>query len=314
MNEKQLQQFVRITEAGSISGAAAMIGIDQPSLSRNLRALEQNIGAQLFYRNGRGVRLTSSGEEFLGIARDFLDELDRLRSRVNVASKELQGTISIGAVQFLGENFVPQCLARFKEKHKNVTLQVTGGGSGIIQEMLLSGRIDLGLLYDAGLSSELLAEVVLTDRVVLLGNAEAARAHGIADCGRIPLSRLHGLPLISASRAHGLRRALDAAARRHGTALNVVYEIDSLVTARTLALKGEAFAVLPFGSLTNYLTLPDAFGAAIVEPDLTVSFSLVSPRNRQLEKGALELATIIRRQIQTYRRDLDTLMRTHGIA
>ncbi|MCW2305869.1 LysR family transcriptional regulator [Rhodobium gokarnense] len=307
MNEKQLHFFSAIAEFGSFSAAAAVLGLDQPSLSRYIRQLEDDIGAKLFHRTGRGVRLTETGEEFLGIAQRYLKDTDALRHKVDDGRNDLRGSISLGVIQFLGEAFVPDCLLKYNEMRPNMTVQVTGGGSGIIQEMLLSGRIDVGLLYDAGLSGDLVAEQVFTDRLVLYGSRELAGRHGFDGESELSLPRLAGVPIIAQTRQHGLRRAIEHAARRAGVGLNVVFEVDSLVTAKALARRQGGFAVVPFGSVCGDIDRPDVFMPWIGEPRIEVTFSIATARNRKIERGALELVSLIRSDIRDFAKSIEAM-------
>lgn len=309
MNEKQLTYFLRIAEEGSFSIAAAILGVDQSSLSRNIRYLEENIGEKLFHRTGRGVTLTDTGTEFQDVAKRFLEDVEDIRQRVESGSDELRGVVSLGAVQFIGESFLPRCLARFKKTHPNVLVQVGGGGSGIIQEMLLRGRVDIGILYDTAISMELIAEPIFEDRLILFGSTRVAKRYGLSPMQKLRLPQLEDIPLITSSRRHGMRRAIDSAARRTGSRLNIVYESDSLVTSRKLAMLGEAFSITPFGAVSEMLGNPDVFGAPLDEPGLVASFSLATPRNHELKRGARELIAVIRQEFRRFGQELESRFR-----
>ncbi|MFG1479146.1 LysR substrate-binding domain-containing protein [Xanthobacter sp. V4C-4] len=299
MNIRQLQLFVEIARSGSLSGAAAVLGTDQPSLSRQVKQLEEEVGARLFFRTGRGVKLTDVGDDLLGISNRYLNDMSDLRQRIQDERAHPRGRVSLGVVQFLGATFAPDLLMRFREMFPDIAVHITGGNSGVIHEWLLNGRIDVGILYDAGRSHELSGEPILKERTHLFGSRALAEAHGIADADHVPLTALARLPLILTSRHHGLRRAIEHQAARAGTRLSIAYEVDNLATIKALCRAGAGFAPLPCGAHAEDCALEQGFAAPIT-PDIESVFSMVFARHRPLTPATRELAGLIRTEIRKY--------------
>lgn len=311
LNSKQLEVFVEIARSGSFSGAAAVLGTDQPSLSRQVRLLEEEIGAKLFFRTGRGVKLTDAGTNLLNISSRYLGDLLDLTQRIADERENVRGRISFGVVQFLGATFVPDLLIRFREKYPDIALHITGGNSGIVHEWLLNGRIDAGIIYDAGCSHELVAEQILTEQTFIFGSRQLAEKYGIAGERSLPLARLVGLPLILTSRHHGLRRAIEHHAQRAGVRLVPAYEVDNLVTIKAMSRLGAGFCVLPYGAYADEIEAEQGFRARLVDPEIESAFSLVFARHRPLSPAMRELAGVIRSEIKNYARRQALSVATH---
>lgn len=300
MNIQHLRVLAEIARIGSLSGAAAVLATDQPSLSRQLKQIETEFGTPLFHRTGRGVLLTDAGEKLLAISTRYLDEFTELQHEIAHERDNLRGRVSLGVIQFLGSAVVPALLMRFRAAYPDVGLHVVGGNNGLVHELLLNGRIDMGIIYEAGRSQELVGEPVLTLKTCLMGAPALAEAYGLAGLDHVPLSRLAGLPLILQSRHHGLRRMIDHHAMRVGARLELAFEVDNLSTVRPLVRNGAGFCVLPAGALDEEHDTRPCFSAPIVEPEIDSIFSLVFPRNRSLSPLTREFAAATREEIRRY--------------
>lgn len=299
MNIRQLQLFVEIARSGSFSSAAAVLGSDQPSLSRQVKQLEDEIGARLFFRTGRGVKLTEVGDDLLDISNRYINDMSDLRQRVQAERAHPRGRVCLGVVQFLGATFAPHLLMRFREAYPDIAVHVTGGNSGVIHEWLLNGRIDIGIIYDAGRSHELSGEPILREKTCLFGSRALAQEYGIDTLDEVPLQELARLPLILTSRHHGLRRAMEHQAQRAGVRLSVTYEVDNLATIKALCRAGAAFAPLPCGAYAQDSAQEQGFVAPIT-PGIESVFSMVFARHRPLTSATRELAGVIRTEIRDY--------------
>lgn len=299
MNIRQLQLFVEIARNGSLSSAATILGTDQPSLSRQVKQMEEEVGARLFFRTGRGVKLTDVGDEFLDISTRYLSDMADLRSRVEEAKDNPRGRVSLGVAQFLGSTFAPDLLVRFRTQFPDIAVHLAGGNSDIIHDWLTSGRIDVGIIYDGGRAHELGGEPILTERTYLFGSRALAAEHGIVDASQIHLTRLADLPLILSGRQHGLRRAIEQQAQRAGVRLSVSYEVDNLPTIKALCRAGAGFTLLPYGAYHEENALEQGFRAPVT-PAIDSVFSMVFARHRPLTPAARELAGLIRSEIRAY--------------
>src|ERR671935_279708 len=136
----RMRLLVEIDRQGSLSGAAAAVGIGQPSASQHLRLLEAAAGQRLVERDGRGSRLTEAGRILAGRAAEALATLGAAEEELGELSGLQAGTIHIGASTVPGVYLLPDTLGCFRRDFPGVTLDVEVAASGEILRRLLEGR------------------------------------------------------------------------------------------------------------------------------------------------------------------------------
>src|ERR671935_903548 len=142
----RMRLLVEIDRQGSLSGAAAAVGIGQPSASQHLRLLEAAAGQRLVERSGRGSRLTEAGRILAGRAAEALATLGAAEEELGELSGLQRGTIHLGASTVPGVYLLPDTLGCFRRDCPNVTVHVEIAGSVEILERLVSGRIQLAIV------------------------------------------------------------------------------------------------------------------------------------------------------------------------
>jgi DNA-binding transcriptional LysR family regulator len=173
MELRHLRYFVAIGEDEHYGRAARRLRVAQPSLSRQIQALEDEVGFKLFERPPRGVKLSAAGKYFLEDARRILQEVNEAAARgVRVASGR-SGTVRVGFVENrLWRGVVPESFRRFREAQPDAELQVSPLVSSQQLEAIRSGRLDAGFVYDMPKSDpELDRLLVETDRFELAAPA-----------------------------------------------------------------------------------------------------------------------------------------------
>lgn len=150
MELRHLRYFVVVAEEGHITRAAERLGMQQPPLSQQIRALEREVGEQLFLRKARGVALTNAGEALLGDARAILNQLDRAVETARRAARGEQGKLTVGFTSTSPFHpLVPQSSRKFREVCPMVALTVEECLSNELIERLLSDRIDVAFIRTA---------------------------------------------------------------------------------------------------------------------------------------------------------------------
>src|SRR5712675_3593356 len=124
MNFSHLRTFVAIVEAGGIRQAAARLHLSQPALSRQIQALEAELGVPLFDRIGRRVQLTSDGEDLLRCGRRLLAEADSLGERARSLKTGETGILRVGATPQVIENLLADFLTHYKRRHPRVEVHL----------------------------------------------------------------------------------------------------------------------------------------------------------------------------------------------
>jgi LysR family nitrogen assimilation transcriptional regulator len=250
MNLRQLQYFVEVSEAGSVTRAAERLHVAQPALSRHMRTLERDLGVRLFARDGRGIALTNAGIVFRDRVRTVLRELDRAQLEVKALSRSPGGRIDFG-MPFSISQALTRVLDRcIHDELPGVSVRIIDGWTGFIIEWLLRGRLDLGVIYDHTLKSDVLrTEPLAAEEQYLI----CSPADPLAARNSIPLADVAKLPLALPSREHGLRVAVEQIMQLIGRAPRIEIELESIVGLKQLAEQGSVYTILPRGEMEEEL-------------------------------------------------------------
>lgn len=144
MNLAHLRTFLEITEARSLSQAAARLHLTQPAVSKQLQALEEDLGVNLVLRRGRELALTAEGEKLKQYAEQILRLLEEARSEILAQSRVVQGNLRLEASTIPGQYILPQCIAAFLRRYPQVQISLGIGDTAQVIDKLLADQIHLG--------------------------------------------------------------------------------------------------------------------------------------------------------------------------
>jgi DNA-binding transcriptional LysR family regulator len=218
MTPEQLRIFVAVAERGHVTRAAAFLGISQSAASAAIKALERGAGVQLFNRVGRAVEISSAGRRFLPEARAVLERIAVARHVLENASQTVAGSLAIAASQTIASYWLPRRLAAFQEQHPAVRLDVSIGNTRQVENRVLDGAADLGLVEGRTESDLLRRARVDVDRLLLV----VADAH--AEVAELSPGQpdLRSLRWILREEGSGTREVLHDLARRMGIAFDML--------------------------------------------------------------------------------------------
>lgn len=148
MEFKQLEYFLAIARCGSLASAAEVIGIAQPSLSVQLKNLEQRLGAQLFVRSPRGVMLTDAGTVLLSHAEGLLRSVRDAKLAVRQAGEDASGRVVFGFPSSVSMVLSVPLAETIRHEHPKIRLRAVDAMSGFIKEWLEEQTVDLAILYE----------------------------------------------------------------------------------------------------------------------------------------------------------------------
>lgn len=296
MELKQLEYFIAIAETGAFSRAAVRLSIGQPVLSRQIRALEQELGAELYHRTGRGIVLSEAGKVLEQHARGVLETTAGARRAINALGATPSGRVVIGMPPSVGAVLTAALVRQFRAQFPKVSLGVMEGFSGHVLEWLMTGRIDVAVLYNAPRTSSLLTDPLVTDELFLLGPADDPADAGSGD---VPAARLAQLPLILPSRPHGLRVLVDDALAQIGLLPNVQVEIDAMPSTLSLVESGIGYTILSYSCVHHLIEAKRIRKWSIVQPALTRSLVVATSTQRPVTKAARALVGFVRRQLDS---------------
>jgi DNA-binding transcriptional LysR family regulator len=244
---RHLRYFVAVAEEGHVTRAAERLGIQQPPLSQQIRALETELEVQLFRRKPRGVELTQAGEALLGEARGILDRVEYAAAAARRTGRGEAGRIGLGFTSSASFHpFVPRIIREFREASPLVALTLEEAGTGELVDGLRAERIDAAFVRSPiGAAAELAVHSVLKEEMV----AALPAGHSLAGAARIrlPLAALEPETFILYRRplGPGLYDAIIAACQRAGYSPRIGQEAPRMLATLSLVAAGLGVTLIP---------------------------------------------------------------------
>jgi LysR family nitrogen assimilation transcriptional regulator len=292
---RQLEYFIAIIDSGAFSRAALKLSVGQPVLSRQIKALENEFGVDLYHRTGRGIALTEAGKMLEKYARGILDTTANAQKDIASLGLSPTGNVSIGMPPSVGAALAAPIVKRFSAQFPKVMLGVMEGFSAHVLDWLVTGRIDIAVLYDTPRINSLMTDPLLTDELFLLGPASDPANVG---SGAVTTASLKDIPLILPSRPHGLRLLLDDFLERIGVEANVRIEIDAMHSTLKLVEQGVAYTILSYSCVHDLVHAGRIRCWRLVEPTMTRTLVVASSSQRPSTKASRALAGIVRSEAQ----------------
>ena len=235
MDLRSIQYLVQVADEGSITRTAGKIGIAQPALSRHIQHLEAELGTQLLTRLPRGVRLTSSGRDFLDYARTIVLDVSRASEHVRGKAKSPHGTVVMGTSPTVAPLLLPGCVTRARQQCPNVTLKVVEGFSPQLLDALLTGRLDIAVMTNPPRTTALALTPLCSEPLVVVSSPGA---RGTRHAFSLP--ELGATPFILTV---GIRTLVEE--QLAGVGLRVEAEVDSVEAIRRILVSGVGMSIMP---------------------------------------------------------------------
>jgi len=251
MDIRALRYFVAVAGTGHMTRAAEQLGIQQPPLSLQIKALERELGVLLFKRHPRGVALTDAGRLFQAEALRMLQDMEAMKQRMARVAQGQTGTLAVGFTSSAAAHrFMPEALRAFRRAHPGVELQLREDNAAELTEALAAGRLHCGLLRVPVARPEgLVFETLLREPVwvAMPSDHRFAPANSKKPAKPLSLSKLceEGIILVRRPGAPGLYAELLALCHAQGLRPRVVAEVDRMMTNLNLVAAGVGLSVVP---------------------------------------------------------------------
>jgi LysR family transcriptional regulator, nitrogen assimilation regulatory protein len=239
MDIRQLRYFATIAQLGSFSRAATVLRVSQPSLSKQVSLLEDELGRRLLVRNGRGVTPTEAGQRLQRHAQRILDLFAEAEADVRSTGA---GRFAIGLPFTLAATIATELLSRLRKQEPSANLAVIQGRSAFLVDSLCTGTIDVAITYTPASTPLVETTPLISEPLYLMASQKNARL--LAKKGPIALEDLCEFPLIAPTRPNAIRTTLEDALRRAKRTARFAMEVDNIETIVELVAKGEGYAVL----------------------------------------------------------------------
>lgn len=245
MDIRAMACFVAVAEELHFRRAAERLHLTQPSLSQRIRALEHEIGADLFVRDRRSVALTPAGQAFLEPARRAIDNARIAREQALRAVRGEVGRLRLGFTVLAFYGLLPEAVQAFRRRHPDVEVELAEMNSPSLELALASGKIDLAILHPP-LSHPDLAIHPLTDEPLMLALPEG---HSLADFQEVPIGALADEPMLIAPRHIGpsIYDRMIALFQSEGVTPRIVQEVTPMTTMAGLVAAGAGLGFVTRG-------------------------------------------------------------------
>lgn len=241
MEIHQLRYVCAVARTGNFTRAAEQEHVAQPSLSQQVLKLEDELGARLFDRLGRTVRLTRFGEVFLRRAQGILRELGEARSEIHDLVGAETGRVMLGAIATIAPYFLPSALASFARKCPTIRVTVLEDITPVLLSRLHEGSIDLALVALPVPGPELACEEMFCERLRVV----VPDSHRLASQKTATLDQIEGEPFLLLKEGHCFRQTTISACRRAKINPNVIFESGQFATILGMVCAGMGVSVVP---------------------------------------------------------------------
>jgi LysR family nitrogen assimilation transcriptional regulator len=296
MDVRQLRYFGTIAELGSVSAAAHRLGVAQPSLSQHVKHLEEELGVPLLVRSPRGVILTEGGQILLAHAKSILDAVELAVADVRNHAQELKGAVTLGIPSSASNVLSVPLSETVQHEYPGIMLRVMEAMSGHVQEWLVQGQVDLGILYDNRRVRNLRSFQLLEESLYLIASPDnwsaAVGDDGVA-LSSVTLSDCAQVGLVLPHRTHGLRETVEQFAEESGIELGVRTELDSLTNIKALVSRGSGFSILALSAVVEELQRKTLIAVPICDPVLRRIVYLVQNPSRPISQAVHKIEQLI---------------------
>jgi DNA-binding transcriptional LysR family regulator len=244
MELRHLRYFIAVAELRSVRAASEQLHVTQPAISRQIQDLEDAIGAALFDRTSRGLKLTAAGDAYLAEARDILARVDAANRLARRIADGVQGHLRLGFVENAAwSGIVSHALNAFEQATPHVALELTPMNTPEQLDAIAAGRLDGGFCYRVGALPEGITSTPVLEQNVVLAVPEA---WPLGSAESIPASELTGKPFIAFPRRvypAYYDRLLSACAER-GLTLDIRQEASTETAILSLVSAGMGAAIV----------------------------------------------------------------------
>ncbi len=247
---RHLEYFLAVADNRSFTEAAKRLHVVQSGVSATIKALERELGADLFVRAPSGVTLTPAGEELRPRARETLDAARAAKDAVNATRGSVRGTVTVGTLTRINVIDLPTLLVDLHARHPEVVvhLRAASAGSAGLLRQLRDGDLDVAFLVFTGpVPADLVARLAAAVPLLLVVPAD----HILAQRDSVQLAELAGMSFVDSPLGYGTRTVIDNAFAEAGVERTVAVEVADLGTAATYIRNGLGIGFLSWSILED---------------------------------------------------------------
>jgi DNA-binding transcriptional LysR family regulator len=314
MTLHQLRIFNAVASSLNITKAASELRIGQPTVTQQLKLLQEEYGAVFYQRQGRGIRLTDAGKAFWRDIQAILKQVEVLKRQFHKQGTDrMAGTLSIAGSHSPSASFLPMLLTVFNETHPLVGISLKTDTSRGVERYILSGEAEIGVITNCSRNDGLTVESLGQEKLVFF----ASPKHPWGKKDKLTLAELVETPLVVKRGKEGEDRVGETLRhlREQGHALNVVMYCESPEAAKAAVRNGIGMGILFQDIVQRELHSGELKIIKVPDLKLTIETFIVRHKNTPLSPYGRDFLTLLRGwPSKTRRRVRKTLPRTHDRA
>jgi LysR family transcriptional regulator, nitrogen assimilation regulatory protein len=284
MDIKRLHAFVKIVDIGSITRASSTLHIAQPALSQQIASLEAHFGKTLLVRSKRGVVPTEAGKVLYRHCQVILKQMDQAELEVTTSNAIISGHVSVALAPLSpGSLLATQLVRDILRDHPGIILHINENVGGVISEMIMSGKIDIALIYNPGTIAGVAFEPVQTEELYFVSLTAV-----VGEDQEVTLSEVVEQPLILPSNIHTVRQVVDTTLSRARLKATIVMQTESISLIAGAISEGLGATIVPRSAALAILKrLPDAQCYRIRKPNMKVNTAICVSAQLPLSEPAI---------------------------
>lgn len=277
MELRQIKYFIEVARKEHVTKAADALHVAQSAVSRQIANLEEEIGARLFMREGRNVKLTPVGKMFLEHVQSAVHEIDKAEARIREFLHPETGMIRIGFLNSLAANTLPGVISSFRKQYPKISFQVRQGSLKYLLRSVEKGEIDLAFVAPVPRREQTIeGKIFFTEKMVAL----LPEHHRLGDRKAIRLDELREDPFVLFLTGYEENIILQAC-KQTGFRPQIAFEGENIDTIKGLISAGLGVGLLPETTLQENIPR-DTVKVMISEPRVVRTVGVVTPKNRAL--------------------------------
>lgn len=277
MELRQIYYFIEVAKLEHVTEAATQLHVAQSAVSRQISLLEAELGISLFTREGRNVKLTQIGREFLDHVERAVSEIDKAKEKIEDYLNPEQGIIRLGFATSLSIHTLPMVLSQFRNDHPDVSFQLHQGSTRYLIESIDKGELDIAFAAPVPLHHERINGTIFYMEKLW---AILPVHHPLAGSSTIRLSDLRQEEFVSFRQGLPLHESVKEACRAAGFHPKFTFEGEDMDTIKALVASGFGVALIP--EHTSLDLSHELVRVPISEPDVSRSVGIIIPKSRDL--------------------------------
>ncbi len=255
MNLKHAQYVLTILEEGNITSAAKRLHISQPSMSQTLKAIEEDLGVPIFFRQNRGLNLTYAGQKYVEAVRETLAIEENLHRLIMELKQETRGLVRIGISAQRNISLMPQMLPIFIEKYPMVQVELIEMPSKNLENLVETDKCDVAFITTMPKHNHIEYRLIENEQIVLMASQETQFAKSRPEPCLVELSEAEEEPFVNLTPEHSVRTIQERLCGLLQFEPRVLLETTSMEAAKMIAAKSRGLMVCPYCHISGNIIL-----------------------------------------------------------